>query len=187
MSRYNNNRNTTIKYKNAMNNLDKYQYAFDQYDYGLPDENDPEVQDIIAQQMAKVKLEYMDSLPKVPKSYKTPAPQYRAPVVQTQPMVQKRSPLAVFQQKPKKMYSRDYSSLSNETLDDALMQLGLHDFDLDTSNLGIDYSQFRIPRRRISRKSKSQYAKTKVSTKRKTVQKKKKTSVKRKTIQKKKY
>lgn len=102
MSWYNNNRNTTIKYKNAMNNLDKYQFALDQYDYGLPDENDPEVQNIIAQQMARAKLEYIDSLPKVPNSYKTPAPQYRAPVVQPQSIVQKRTPLAVFQQKTKK-------------------------------------------------------------------------------------
>ena len=58
MSWYNNNRNTTIKYKNAMNNLDKYQFALDQYDYGLPGEDDPEVQNIIAQQIAYNNLKY---------------------------------------------------------------------------------------------------------------------------------
>lgn len=192
---YNTYRDNTIGYQNAMNNLDRQQFALNQYDYGLPGEDDPEVQNIIAQQMARAKLEYIDSLPKVPNryvapvpQYRAPVPQYRAPVVQAQPMVQKRTPLAIFQQQnPNKMYFTEYSGLSNEVLDDALKQLDLHDFDLDTSNLGIDYSQFRIPRRRIPRTPKSQHAKkvkkvkkTKKTKKTKKIKKGKKRNNKRK-------
>jgi hypothetical protein len=176
MSWYNNNRNAIIKYKNAMNNLDKYQFAFDQYDYGIPGEDDPEVQNMIAQQMARVKLESMDNFPKVPTT------SYKAPM-----SIQKKSPFTKAQRnyilseiRNNKLTEDDYNYLLGE-LDNELS--GSIDYD----KLGIDYSQFRVPRRRISRKPKSQYAKKKASTKRKTIQKKKKTATKRKTVQKKKY
>ena len=181
MSWYNNNRNTAINYKNAMNNLDKYQFAFDQYDYGLPDENDPEVQNIINQNIAYNNLKYFESLPKVPtSSYKAPTPVYKAPTPVYKAPEKKKSPFTKAQRnyilseiRNNKLTEEDYNYLLGE-LDDELAG-------------SIDYSQFRIPRRRISRKPKSQHAKKKTASKRKTVQKKKKNVTKRKTVQKKKY
>jgi hypothetical protein len=188
MSWYNNNRNTAINYKNTMNNLDKYQFAFNPYYYGLPDDDDPEVQDIIAQQMARVKLKYIDSLPNVPNGYIAPAPMVKP---------KSKSEYEKFRNAGKDLglktqwTEKEYNDIMNQKYDtyssvnEADLDWALAQFDDELSS-PIDYSQFRVPRRRISRKPKSEYAKKNASTKRKTVQKKKKTVTKRKTVQKKK-
>jgi hypothetical protein len=179
MSRnYNNYKNVAYNYGKAMNKLNSYEDVLNSYDYGLPDENDPEVQRILKQAASNAALD-VAAFPRAPikpvaqyrapaPQYRAPAPQYRAPAPQSdyQKFTSAAKNLGAKNQLSEKEYNKimntnynTYSSISDADLDYGLSYLD------DELAKPIDLSkiEFRIPRRRISRSSKSQYAKRRTS------------------------